>query len=74
MLEHPKFRAGYDFLLLRAGIEGGELESLANWWTEFQDADAEQRKSMLDKLQNADGANRSKRRRRPKARNKPQPQ
>ncbi|GAA0372522.1 polynucleotide adenylyltransferase PcnB [Bowmanella denitrificans] len=74
MLEHPKFRAGYDFLLLRAGIEGGELESLANWWTEFQDVDAEQRKGMLDKLQHADGANRSKRRRRPKARKKPQPQ
>ena len=34
-LSHPKFRAGYDFLLLRA--ETGEpLQELADWWTQFQ--------------------------------------
>jgi poly(A) polymerase len=38
MLEHPKFRAGYDFLVLRAKVEGGELEEAAQWWTDFQAA------------------------------------
>jgi poly(A) polymerase len=34
MLQHPKFRAGYDFLLLRT--EAGENEkALADWWTGF---------------------------------------
>lgn len=35
LLEHPKFRAGYDFLMLRA--ESGEADpQLADWWTKFQ--------------------------------------
>ncbi|NJD30513.1 MAG: polynucleotide adenylyltransferase PcnB [Gammaproteobacteria bacterium] len=34
-LEHPRFRAAYDFLLLRA--EAGEVEpELAAWWTRLQ--------------------------------------
>ncbi|WP_298720876.1 polynucleotide adenylyltransferase PcnB [uncultured Oceanisphaera sp.] len=35
LLEHPKFRAGYDFLLLRAELDP-RLKELAEWWTEFQ--------------------------------------
>ncbi len=35
LLTHPRFRAAYDFLLLRA--ESGEASpELAQWWTEFQ--------------------------------------
>jgi poly(A) polymerase len=35
LFAHPKFRAAYDFLLLRA--EAGEaVKEAANWWTEFQ--------------------------------------
>jgi len=34
-LAHPRFRAAYDFLLLRAGA-GGEDPELARWWTELQ--------------------------------------
>jgi len=35
LLGHPRFRAAYDFLLLRA--EAGELhQELCDWWTEFQ--------------------------------------
>jgi poly(A) polymerase len=35
-LAHPRFRAAYDFLLLRA--QAGEVpEALARWWTEFQE-------------------------------------
>ena len=48
LLTHPRFRAGYDFLLLRA--ESGEADqSLADWWTQFQDADEAQRAAMLIK-------------------------
>lgn len=35
LLEHPRFRAAYDFLLLRAD-ESPELRELATWWTEAQ--------------------------------------
>lgn len=46
LLTHPKFRAGYDFLLLRA--ETGEADpELADWWTRFQSADADTQKHML---------------------------
>jgi poly(A) polymerase len=46
LLEHPRFRAAYDFLLLRA--ESGEVDTeLGNWWTRFQDADDDERAAML---------------------------
>lgn len=62
LLSHPRFRAGYDFLLLRA--ESGEIEqTLADWWTTFQNADEAQRAAMLVK---EPAAAKSKRRRRPK--------
>ncbi len=66
MLEHPKFRAAYDFLLLRGTIEGGKLLELANWWTDFQQADEGQRKSMLDTLREQEGGPRRSRRKRRK--------
>lgn len=46
LLTHPKFRAAYDFLLLRA--ETGEADpALADWWTRFQSADEAEQKSMI---------------------------
>lgn len=66
MLEHPRFRAAYDFLLLRGQIEGGDLLELADWWTEFQQASADQRKTMLNTLREESGAPRRPRRRRNK--------
>jgi poly(A) polymerase len=46
LLEHPRFRAAYDFLLLRA--ESGEVAAeLGDWWTRFQDADEDARAEML---------------------------
>jgi poly(A) polymerase len=42
MLEHPKFRAAYDFLLLRAAA--GEADpALAEWWTRLQQMPADDR-------------------------------
>jgi len=61
LLTHPRFRACYDFLLLRAESGDAELE-LADWWTRFQDADEDTRKDMLL----ADTEPKKKRRRRGK--------
>lgn len=60
LLTHPKFRAAYDFLLLRA--EAGEVErELADWWTRFQDANGQQKQSMTE--QGRRGRSRRRRRR-----------
>jgi len=46
LLTHPRYRAGYDFLLLRC--QSGELPmELGEWWTTFADADGETRTAML---------------------------
>ncbi len=46
LLEHPRFRAGYDFLRLRC--ESGELPmELVQWWQRFQSADPDARATML---------------------------
>jgi poly(A) polymerase len=48
-LTHPKFRAGYDFLLLRA--ETGEpVEELAEWWTQFQFANEAEQLNLVKNL------------------------
>lgn len=37
LMEHPKFRAAYDLLELRAGAENNhELQRLTKWWGEFR--------------------------------------
>lgn len=45
LLQHPRFRAAYDFLLLRAET-GGVDKALADWWTTFQFADEQMQKKM----------------------------
>ena len=46
LLEHPRFRAGYDFLRLR--YESGELEpALGEWWERFQSASEAERAQMM---------------------------
>lgn len=38
LLEHPRFRAAYDFMVLRA--QAGEADpELAEWWTQLQAGD-----------------------------------
>lgn len=54
-LEHARFRAAYDFLVLRGEVEGGEIAEVGQWWTEFQDAAPPQRKKMLANLRGKDG-------------------
>jgi len=58
LLEQPRFRAGFDFLLLRCA--SGEVEDeLGLWWDEFQDASTERQTEMLQ----PEGAGDKKRRR-----------
>jgi poly(A) polymerase len=46
LLENPRFRAGFDFLLLRC--ESGELEKhVGEWWAAFAEADISQREHLL---------------------------
>ena len=46
VIEQPRFRAGYDFLRLRA--ESGEIEAEeADWWERFANVDHDERQAML---------------------------
>lgn len=63
LLEHPKFRAGYDFLLMRE-VAGEELDDLGSWWNQYQHGSEELQQSMMDEL--APTSNNKKRRRKPK--------
>ncbi|MDH5545799.1 MAG: polynucleotide adenylyltransferase PcnB [Gammaproteobacteria bacterium] len=61
LLKHPRFRAAYDFMLLRA--DAGDVDAeLASWWVNFHDANEESREKMLSGLDK--GRRRRKRRRR----------
>ncbi|MFZ4536372.1 polynucleotide adenylyltransferase PcnB [Propionivibrio sp.] len=65
VLEQPRFRAGYDFLLLRA--DSGEVESeLGQWWTDFMNRDGDARAAMLLPPK-PDEAKKRRRRRKPVA-------
>ncbi len=62
LLTHPRFRAAYDFLLLRA--ESGEADSeLAEWWTRFQGNQGGDQEQMTQGRRD-DGGGRSRRPRR----------
>jgi len=67
--EHPKFRAGYDFLLLRSEIEADNthLVELAKWWTDFQDVSDDAKLQMIKGIRSSQGA----KRRSPRKRRKP---
>ena len=60
LLSHPRFRAAYDFLVLRAE-SGEDLGEHVKWWTRFQEADVDERRSMLEEKR---GPKRRRRRRR----------
>lgn len=49
VMANPKFRAGYDFLLLREE-SGEEVQELVNWWTKWQNANDTESKNMLEQV------------------------
>ena len=64
LMENNRFRAGYDFLLLRE--DAGEIEpGLGEWWTRFQEANEHAREEMTSNL---DQPKSRRRRRRPSKR------
>lgn len=65
LVENKRFRAAYDFLLLRA--QAGEVDpELAQWWTDFQEANPDIVQRMVDEAptSSADRPPRRRRRRR----------
>ncbi|GIU35644.1 poly(A) polymerase I [Shewanella colwelliana] len=72
-IEHPKFRAAYDLLLLRAEAEGGNVAKSAAWWKSFVEGSEEQR-SVIARSGSKGKGNRNRsnsRRRSPKKTSKP---
>lgn len=67
LLEHPRLRAAFDFLLLRSRTGGADPE-LAQWWDDFQQADEAGRAELIEQAAHhsppADPAKRRRRRRR----------
>lgn len=61
-MENPRFRAAYDFILLREQT-GESLNGLGNWWTKYQDASEDERQAMVQKLNTHRSRNRRPRRR-----------
>ena len=66
LLEHPRFRAAYDFFALRAASANAPQEA-ASWWERFQDANPDERERMLM----SDEAGPKKKRRRRRGKKKP---
>lgn len=65
-LDHPRFRAAYDFLLMREAA-GEALEGLGVWWTNYQTANDEEREQMVkDLAKQGPRATSKPRRRRPR--------
>jgi poly(A) polymerase len=57
LADQPRFRAGFDFLRLRA--DAGEIDAeLATWWEKFSLADAEGRRRLMDAAREHDHARR----------------
>lgn len=70
LLDKPRFRAAYDFLLLRESA-GAQLGGVGSWWTAFQAADEAEREKMQEEVRRqapkGAGKRRRKRKRKPKA-------
>ncbi|MFP3874443.1 MAG: polynucleotide adenylyltransferase PcnB [Thiohalophilus sp.] len=62
LLEQSRFRAGYDFLLLRKQA-GEPLDELCEWWTEFQQANEKIQREMLQAVSPGTKSRRGRRRR-----------
>jgi len=70
LIESPRFRAGYDFLLLRCAT-GEKDASLGQWWTDFIAADPAGQDALMasakNETGNSDSPAKRRRRRKPKS-------
>ncbi|MGB2079779.1 MAG: polynucleotide adenylyltransferase PcnB [Vibrio sp.] len=72
LLSLAKFRAGFDMLEMRGQIQGGDIEELATWWEQFQEAPQVHRQAMVTRVTNPPGS--SRKRKRPHKKRKPKAQ
>ncbi len=70
LLSHLRFRAGYDFLYLRAQA-GEAVQEQSEWWTEIQQKDTADQLNMAEVPASSKKNVRRKRRTKKKGRNKP---
>ena len=66
LLESKRFRATYDFMLLRYEAGATELQPLCDWWTRFQSVDIEEQNAMCQAHQAQRHGQRPRRRRKPR--------
>ncbi len=57
VVSHKRFRAAFDFLVLR-GAHNNKLRNCGEWWQTFQDADQAERKKMIDSIPKGGGKRR----------------
>ena len=72
LLQHPRFRAAYDFLMLRDKSEDG-LTDLCDWWQHYQELDARERGQMRSALRPPDTGKHRRGRRGSRSRAGPSP-
>lgn len=70
LVEHPKFRAGYDFLLIRGLVNPLDKE-LALWWHDFYESDEQNRLHLLSLAEQPEQKPKSSLKKRRKRRKKP---
>ncbi|HIG12836.1 MAG TPA: polynucleotide adenylyltransferase PcnB [Gammaproteobacteria bacterium] len=63
LLEHRRFRAAYDFYLLRAA-SGSADQTVVDWWTDIQKVSISSRVQMINDLAGGRGSGRRRKRRR----------
>ena len=62
LVANKRFRAAYDFILLREK-SGEDLHGLGSWWTQYQEADSNERQAMLNKVRHGKQHSKSRKRR-----------
>lgn len=69
LFEHPRFRAAYDFVLMREQA-GEDLQGLGEWWTRYQECDPAEREQMAANVDSKKNTARKSapRKRRPRSR------
>lgn len=69
LLEHPRFRAGFDFLLIREQ-SGTELDGLGAWWEAFQFGNESQQRELIKQIDKHINSKEAPKKRRPRRRRK----
>jgi poly(A) polymerase len=73
LLEHPRFRAAYDFFALRAESANAPQE-VAKWWERFQDVGTDERERMLVTDEAGPKKKRRRRKKKPAGGGTPEPE